>query len=49
VTTLFDAHAEALALPGQEAYAATIKGLAALDARRIALSAGNAILVCTLP
>jgi hypothetical protein len=51
VTTLFDAHAEALALaqPGQEAFAANIKGIAVLDARRIALSAGNAILLRTLP
>ncbi len=51
VATLFDAHAEALALaqPGQEPFATNIKGLAVLDSRRIALSAGNAILVRTLP
>ena len=51
VTTLFDAYAESLALAqtGQESFATNIKGLAVLDARRIALSAGNAVLVRTLP
>lgn len=51
VSTLFDATAEALALaaPGQQGHASNIKGLAVLDSRRIALSAGNAILVRTLP
>lgn len=51
VSTLFHATAEVLALaqPGQEGFAASIKGLALLDDRRVALSAGNAILVRTLP
>jgi hypothetical protein len=52
VSTLFDATAEALALvqPGQQAsFATQIRGIAVLDSRRIALSAGNAILVRTLP
>ncbi len=51
VTTLFDATAEALALaqPGQEPFARNIKGLALLGTRRVALTAGNAVLVRNLP
>lgn len=51
VSTLFDATAEslALALPGQEGHAPQIRGIAVLADGRIALSAGNAILVRTLP
>lgn len=51
VTTLFDATAEAatLAQPGQEAHARNIKGLTMLGTRRVALTAGNAVLVRSLP
>jgi sugar lactone lactonase YvrE len=51
VTTLFNATTEAVALaaPGQEGFAANIRGMAVLGSNRVALSAGNAILVRTLP
>jgi hypothetical protein len=51
VSTLFDATAEALALaqPGQESAARVLRGVAVLADGRIALAAGNAILVRTLP
>jgi len=51
VSTLFNATAEsvALAAPGQEPFAREIRGLAVLDDGRIALAAGNAILLRRLP
>ena len=51
VNTMFNASAESVALAGagQEAFARNIRGMAVLSPHRIALSAGNAILVRTLP
>jgi sugar lactone lactonase YvrE len=51
VSTLFDATAEAVALaqPGQESFAGNLKGVAVLGSNRIALVAGNAVLLRTLP
>jgi sugar lactone lactonase YvrE len=51
VTTLFNAtsEAQALATPAQAGFAANIKGMAVLGSNRIALTAGNAIVVRTLP
>lgn len=51
VTTLFNAGDEAAALdtPGQEQFARNITGIAVLEPNRIALTAGNAIVIRTLP
>ncbi len=52
VTTLFDARAEAAALASDGnavANARSVKGIAAPGSKRIAISAGNAVLVRTLP
>jgi hypothetical protein len=51
VTTLFNAHDEAVALAAEDEkpFAAVIRGLAVLDANRIAITAGNAVLVRAMP
>jgi len=51
VTTAFNATAEALAIAtaAEAPWASQIRGLAVLDTTRVALTAGNAILLRTLP